>query len=459
MNQPHPGRGIPSLDLLLRTPEGLGLLEAHGRIRVLEALRDGASSLRRASRLPADPAGFLLEHASRQLQALNQPSLRRVLNVTGVILHTNLGRSILAPVALEALQEAASGPTNLELDLEQGRRGSRQVHVRDLLALLTGAPSALVVNNCAAAVMLTVATLARNREVVVSRGEMVEIGDSFRLPEILSHAGARLVEVGTTNRTRLEDYRAALGPDTGLVMVSHPSNYRIEGFTESPDPIRVAALAREHTIPSFLDLGSGLLLDPAEHGLPNEPTVPDAVAAGFDLVAFSGDKLLGGPQAGILLGRADLLRTMSQTPLARAVRIGKLPLAALEATLRLYLDPRRVLEELPTMVALRLSAESLRKRAETLADDLRDRLGGRVQVEVVSSRSTPGGGGMPGAELSGWCVRLVPPDGEQAWAERLRREPIPVLATCRKGGLHLDLRTLPSEDEPELIRALESTAP
>ncbi len=459
MSQPHPGRGIPSLDLLLRTPEGLELLEAHGRIRVLEALRDGAASLRGASRLPADPAAFILEHASAQLQALCEPSLRRVLNATGVVLHTNLGRSTLARAALEALQEAASGPTNLELDLEQGRRGSRQVHVRDLLALLTGAPSALVVNNCAAAVMLTVDALARNRDVVVSRGELVEIGDTFRLPELLRHAGARLVEVGTTNRTRLEDYQVALGPETGLVMVSHPSNYSIEGFTGRPDPARVAALAREHAVPSFLDLGSGLLLDPEEHGLPCEPTIPDAVAAGFDLVAFSGDKLLGGPQAGILLGRADLLRTMSRTPLARAVRVGKLTLAALEATLRLYLDPRRALDEIPTLATLRLAPEALRKRAEALAEDLRVRLEGRVQVEVVSSRSTPGGGGMPGAELSGWCVRLVPPDGEQAWAERLRREPRPVLAICRRGGLHLDLRTLPPEDEPELVRALESTAP
>lgn len=458
MSEEHPGRGIPSLDRLLRDPEAAPLLERYARSRVVEALRDGAASLREASRLPEDPRASILAHAARQLEELHGPSLRRVLNATGVVLHTNLGRAVLSRAAVQAVVEVASGASNLEIDLETGERGSRHAHVRDLLALLTGAPSALVVNNCAAAVLLAVDSLSRGREVVVSRGQLIEIGDSFRLPEVLVRGGARLVEVGTTNRTYLADFEAGLGPDTGMLLVSHPSNYRIQGFAHQPDPAEVAGLARRRGVVSFMDLGSGLLLPPRSHGLPPEPTVPEAVAAGFDLVAFSGDKLLGGPQAGILVGRADLLRLLASNPLARAVRVDKLTLAALEATLRLYLDPEQALEEVPTLAMLRLDPEELQERAEALAGALARRLGPGVTVEVCGCESSVGGGSMPGQGLPGRAVLLRPAGGEEQWAARLRHHRIPVVATCRDGALRLDLRTVLPEDEPDLLEALEATA-
>ncbi len=459
MSQGHPGRRIPSLDRLLGQPATQALAQSYSRPRVLEALRDAAASLRKASRLPEDPGAWILAQASRQLEAMHRPSLRRVLNVTGVLLHTNLGRAPLAPSAVRALGEVACAAVNLEVDLETGGRGSRQAHVRDLLTLLTGAPSALVVNNCAAAVMLVVDGLARGREVVVSRGELVEIGDSFRLPEIVVRAGGRLVEVGTTNRTGLADYQGALSPETGLVMVSHASNYTLHGYVHRPAFAEVTDLARQRGVPSFLDLGSGLLIDPRRCGLPLEPTVPEAVAAGFDLVAFSGDKLLGGPQAGILVGRADLLRTLGRSPLARALRVDKLTLSALEATLRLYLDPDQALREVPTLVRLRMDPQVLKARSEALARELAVRLEGRAGVQVVVSPGSVGGGGMPGQDLPGWAIRVRPPSGEEPWAERLRHYRVPVMVTCREGALRLDLRTLPSEDETLLIAALEATAP
>lgn len=455
----HPGRGIPSVDRMLRDPRAGALLGRYARSRVVDALRDASASLRSGSRLPDDPAAWILDHAAEQLDLMHQPSLRRVLNATGVVLHTNLGRSVLANAAVEAMVEAASGPTNLELDLERGERGSRQSHVRDLLTLLTGAPSALVVNNCAAAVLLAAEGLARGREVVASRGELIEIGGSFRLPDVLVRAGARLVEVGTTNRTWLADYEAALGPDTALVLVSHPSNYRIEGFSHQPDPAEVTALARRHGVVSLLDLGSGLLLDPQSHGLPPEPTVSGAVAAGFDLVAFSGDKLLGGPQSGLLVGRADLVRALSANPLARAMRVDKLTLAALEATLRLYLDPERALREIPTLAMLRQGEAGLRARAEAFVARLAPRLGSRATVSLATGLSSVGGGSMPGQALPTCLVLVKPPGREEEWAARLRSHRPPVLAACREGSLRLDLRTVAAEDEPHLLKALEATAP
>jgi L-seryl-tRNA(Ser) seleniumtransferase len=265
--------------------------------------------------------------------------------------------------------------------------------------------------------------------------------------------------VGTTNRTWLADYEAALGPETGLVMVSHTSNYAFQGFVHRPEAAEVAALARQHGAVSFLDLGSGLLLDPRRHGLPPEPTVPEAVAAGFDLVAFSGDKLLGGPQAGLLVGRADLLRGLARSPLARAVRVGKLTLAALEATLRLYLDPDQALQEVPTLAMLRMDPQALRARSQALAGELAARLEGRARVRVVANSGSVGGGGMPGQDLPGWAIQVQPPSGEEQWAERLRWHRLPVLVTCREGSLRLDLRTLPEADEPLLLEAMEATAP
>lgn len=450
-------REIPSVDRLLR--EADPLLERYPRHLVTDALRAATASLRADPDAPAGLEG-ILEQAARILEDLHRPSLRRVVNATGVVLHTNLGRSVLAEHAVRRLVEAASGCTNLEVDLWDGRRGSRHSHVRGLLTRLTGAPAALVVNNCAAAVLLAIDSLARDREVVVSRGELIEIGGSYRLPDVLRRGGARLVEVGTTNRTYLRDYEEALTPETALLLVSHPSNYRIQGFAHQPDPAEVTALGRLRGVPTFMDLGSGLLLDPQRYGLPQEPTVQEAVKAGFDLVAFSGDKLLGGPQAGILVGRADLIRRLAESPLARAVRVDKLTLAALEGTLQLYLDPERALREIPTLAMLRHDPAGLEARTLQFRDAAAERLGARATVEVARGASSVGGGSMPGEDLPGPVVVVRPADSrEEDWAARLRRHDPPVMAACREGALRLDLRTVPPVEEGTLLDTLEATAP
>lgn len=440
------------MDRLLR--EAGPLLERYPRPLVTDALRTATAAARHNGEHTVQA---LLEHAARVLEDMLQPSLRRVINATGVVLHTNLGRSVLADHAVQRMLEAATGPTNLEVDLHDGRRGSRHSHVRDLLATLTGAPAALVVNNCAAAVLLAIDSLARDREVIVSRGELIEIGGSYRLPDVLRRGGARLVEVGTTNRTYLEDYAQALTPETAMLLVSHPSNYRIQGFAHQPDPAELTALGREHGVVSFMDLGSGLLLDPSRYGLPPEPTVPECVRQGFDLVAFSGDKLLGGPQAGVLVGRKDVIQRLAESPLARAVRVDKLTLAALEGTLQLYLDPERALREIPT---LRMLRDVPAQRTQDFGEVAAERLGERAAVAVVPGASSVGGGSMPGEDLPGVVLSLRPRDGrEQDWAERLRRHGRPVLATCRDGALRLDLRTVQPAEEAALLDTLEATAP
>ncbi len=424
----------PSVDALVRAAD----CEAPHAL-VVEAARSAIAE-RRASGEPATVED-LRETVRERVRRQSRPSLRRVLNATGVVLHTNLGRAPLAEAAVERIAGTARGWSNLELDLETGRRGSRQAHLEPLLRELTGARAALCVNNGAAAVLLALAALAAGREVVVSRGELVEIGDGFRIPDVLEQSGARLREVGTTNRTRLADYERAIGPETAALLRVHQSNYRIVGFTERVELPALADLARTRDLALIEDLGSGALLDAGP--LADEPTARQAVAGGADLVTFSGDKLLGGPQAGILLGSAEAVAACRRHPLARALRLDKLSVAALEATLALYREPERALREIPALRAACEPAEDVRARAERLAR----RLGGRV-VETVGR---VGGGALPLTELPSFGVALDGPADERAAA--LRGGEPPVLARVLDGACVLDCRTL-RDDELELVGLL-----
>ncbi|MCZ2343015.1 MAG: L-seryl-tRNA(Sec) selenium transferase [Bacteroidales bacterium] len=381
------------------------------------------------------------------------PRIRSVINATGVVLHTNLGRSPLAESAAQAAYEAARGYLNLELDLTTGKRSSRQLNVRAGLCQLTGAESATVVNNCAAATVIVLRTLAAGKEVIVSRGQLIEIGGSFRIPDILTVSGATLREVGTTNMTRLSDYEAAIGPNTGLLMKIHTSNYRVRGFTKAVEIGELVALGRKHGLPVIDDAGSGAALDLGRYGLPGEPRVTDGIAAGADLVLFSGDKLLGGPQAGIIAGRQDLIQRIERDPLMRAFRLDKMTLAALEATLQLYRDPERVTRELPTLRMLTMPLAELRQRSEAFAKRLRALPGGQ-QVEILDDVAYVGGGSLPDQTLPTVVIALTPPISEETLAARLRAGTPAVMGRVQDGRVLLDLRTVLEHQEEALFTAL-----
>jgi L-seryl-tRNA(Ser) seleniumtransferase len=413
-------RDLPSVDELTRDVDDPLAVDAARTVleRAREEIRAGAEP------------GDLARRLHGELRALRAPSLRRVLNATGVLVHTNLGRAPLAAEALAHVVETARGYSNLELDLSSGSRGSRQDHLASLLRRLTGAEAALVVNNNAAAMLLALAALAEGREVIVSRGELIEIGDGFRIPDVLARSGARLVEVGTTNRTRARDYERAIGSDTALLLRVHQSNFRVVGFAEQPRVEELAAIAARHGLPLVDDLGSGVL-DP----IPGEPTVRESPA---DLVCFSGDKLLGGPQAGIVVGRAELVERLRRHPLQRALRADKLSLAALEGTLRLYLDAP---ERIPVLRMLRQDATTVRLRAEQLAS----LTGGTVEETV----GRVGGGALPLAELPSFACAL-----DESLAAPLRGGDPPVLGIVRDGKLLLDCLALTDDDVDSVARAV-----
>ncbi|MFN3430765.1 MAG: L-seryl-tRNA(Sec) selenium transferase, partial [Candidatus Sericytochromatia bacterium] len=421
-----------------------------------QALREEVAE-ERARRLAGEPpreTDALAAAAMARLERLFRPRLRRVVNATGVVLNTNLGRSPLPPAVLEGLTAIAGGYSNLELDLETGQRGSRYSHVEELLCRLTGAEAALVVNNCAAAVLLVVDAFARGREVVVSRGQLIEIGGSFRLPEVITGSGARLVEVGTTNKTYLGDYENALGPDTGLLMLSHTSNYRIIGFTAEVERGALADLGRARGVVTVEDLGSGLLVDLTRFGVPKEPTVQESVESGIDLVTVSGDKLLGGPQCGLILGRKDLIARLKRHPLLRALRQDKLGLAALEGTLRLYLQPDHVVAEVPIFKAMAKRPDALKGEANRLAERLAPLPG--VAVRVIEGTSSVGGGTLPGVELPTWLVAVRPEAlGVDELARRMRTGEPAVVGRIAEDQLLLDPRTLLEGDEARVQAALE----
>src|SRR4051794_6204409 len=418
-------RDLPSVDELVRG------LDDPLAVDAARAVLDHARAEIRAGSDPGDPG----ERLERELRAMRSPSLRRVLNATGVVIHTNLGRAPLAEEAIERVVETARGYSNLELDLSSGTRGSRQDHVAGLLRRLTGAEAALVVNNNAAAVLLALAALGEGREVIVSRGELIEIGDGFRIPDVLTRSGARLVEVGSTNRTRAKDYDKAVGPDTALLLRVHQSNFRVVGFTELPRLEELAAVARRHGVPLVDDLGSGVLVE-----LPGEPSAKESLADGADLVCFSGDKLLGGPQAGIVVGRADLVEQLRRHPLQRAMRADKLTLAALEGTVQLYLEaPQRI----PVLRMLAQELEVVRSRAERLAA----LVGGTVESTV----GRVGGGAMPLAELESVACAV-----EESLAAPLRHGEPPVLGVVRDGKLLLDCLTLTDAEVDEVAAAVSA---
>ena len=452
-------RLIPSLERLLESDAFAGILEAHPRGLVVQHLRTELDRVRRelsdGKGSVVDPGALPRDVEDPQLYAVGveerlrvsaTPSLRSVINGTGVILHTNLGRAPLADSALDAMASVARGYANLEYDLEAGSRGSRYDHCTDLLRELTGAGGALVSNNGAAALVLALRTMAFGRAVLVSRGELVEIGGGFRIPEILESAGATLSEVGSTNRTRLEDYRAgAAKSDPALILKVHRSNFRITGFTEEASLGELVGLGAELGVPVVHDLGSGLLADPERLGLPREPGPAESLAVGADIVAFSGDKLLGGPQAGILLGKAEWVDQMRKNPWCRAVRVDKTALAGLEATLRLYRDPETALREIPVLAMLSASLEVLRERAEMMAASIS---GAGVAAEVIETTSVVGGGTYPGVELESCGVRVDSrEEGADPLAARLRAACVPLVGRVENGAFWIDLRTvLPWQD-------------
>jgi L-seryl-tRNA(Ser) seleniumtransferase len=429
-------RDLPSVDELAGDAR---LADSAPRPLVVAAVRSALARAREDIQAGAAP-GDLVRRVEQELVAARAPRLRPVLNATGVIVHTNLGRAPLAEAALERVREVAGGYSNLEYDLRAGGRGSRQDHVAPILRRLTGAEGALVVNNNAAAVLLALAALAEGREVLVSRGELIEIGDGFRIPDVLARSGARLREVGTTNRTRAADYESAFGPDTALVLRVHQSNFRVVGFTELPSLEELVRVARAHGLPVVDDLGSGALVESPLVG--DEPTARESLAAGADLVCFSGDKLLGGPQAGIIVGRADLVERLRRHPLQRALRADKLTLAALEATLALYLDPGRATKEIPVLRELADSADVVRARAERLA--------GLVGGEVEQAVARVGGGALPLADLPSFACAI-----EEELAARLREVDPPVIGLVRDGRCLLDCRTL---SDAEVDQVADSVA-
>lgn len=459
----RPVSRLPSVDAVLRTEPAQGAIAVHGHQLVADGVRAVLADLRAHS--PAKPPlpAEVASEALMRIAAATRPSLRPVLNLTGTVLHTNLGRALVAEAAREAVLADMSGAVNLEYDVEGGKRGDRDDHIRDLLKRLTGAEDAIVVNNNAAAVILSLNSLALGREVIVSRGELVEIGGAFRMPDIMARAGCKLVEVGTTNRTHARDYRDAICSETAMLMKVHTSNFLVQGFTKEVAHREVAEIAHAASLPFVDDLGSGVLVDLAAHGLTRERTVQDALKDGADLVTFSGDKLLGGPQTGLIVGRRDLVQKLAKNPLKRALRVDKLRLAVLEATLRLYLDPDRLAERLPTLRLLTRPPDAIRHVAELIRPRLAAALGDGFTVEISDCASETGSGALPLATIpsAGLAVRPAA-RGEKGRASgravedlaaALRRLPVPVIGRIAEGALVLDLRCL--ERPSQLLEQLD----
>ncbi|MGB9792123.1 MAG: L-seryl-tRNA(Sec) selenium transferase [Thermacetogeniaceae bacterium] len=447
-------RRLPAVHELVRQAADAGELPQH---ILTAAAREVLAEWRRAVlERGAEPPGIadLAEAVRERAASRLRQSLRPVINATGVVLHTNLGRAPLSASALEAVTAVAKGYCNLEMVLETGERGSRYSHVEGLLKELTGAEAALVVNNNAAAVLLCLSALAKGKEVIVSRGELVEIGGSFRIPEVMAESGAVLREVGTTNKTYPRDYERAIGPDTALLLKVHPSNYRVLGFTREVSREELVSIGRRHGLPVMEDLGSGALVELRGLERGSEPTVQESIAAGVDIVTFSGDKLLGGPQAGIILGRSELVNALKRHPLLRALRVDKLTLAALEATLRSY-QRGDALEAVPVLRMLSLGEGELKARAERICGMLAERLGESCAVCVSGGFSQAGGGALPLAELPTFLVVLRPKAvSPAAVSERLRRGDPPVVARVQEDAVLLDPRTIGEEEEPLLVEAV-----
>jgi L-seryl-tRNA(Ser) seleniumtransferase len=457
---------LPSVDRLANHQQSLALVACFGRTALVEAIRTELTMLRtQAIAALSDPKVWfeateesILGAVAARLEAVSRPSFQAVLNLTGTVLHTNLGRAPLPQEAIDAICATANGASNLEFDLERGVRGDRDDHIEALLRRLTGAEAATVVNNCAAAVLLVLNTLAIKREVPVSRGELIEIGGSFRLPDIMSRAGCRLVEVGTTNRTHLSDFLQAINPKTALVMKVHTSNYVVQGFTASVPEADLADACHARGVPFVVDLGAGALIDLSAYGLPKESTPSEEIARGADLVLFSGDKLLGGPQVGLIIGKAALIAKIKRNPLKRALRIDKMSMAALEAVLRLYLHPERLAERLPTLRLLSRTREAVRATAARVQPVLAAHLGNWADVELVDCDSEIGSGAQPTQKLKSAGLAIMPRTARGRGGALMRLQallralPVPVIGRVEKNALVFDFRCI--EDESLLIAQL-----
>ena len=449
-SQNSPLAALPAVDRLLDSEEARNLAAEFGRPEATQAAREILAAARDAhlqSGAAVPDPDALLARISARLNERAAPSLRRVFNLTGVVLHTNLGRAPLAESAVEAAVEAARGAGNLEYRIAEGKRGDRDEHVEEQLCRLTGAEAATVVNNNAAAVMLALNTFALRKEVPVSRGELIEIGGSFPMPEIMARAGCRLVEVGTTNRTHLRDFAEAIGPNTGMVMKVHTSNYVVEGFTAEAPEAALASLCREKRVPFAIDLGSGALVDLERFGLPREPTPMEALRHGADLVTFSGDKLPGGPQAGIVVGGSEAIARLRKNPMKRALRCDKLTIAALSATLRLYADPDRLPERLPVLRMLTRPLAEIAAAARRLAPAAAAAVGDSAAVSVAECESSIGSGALPTRSIPSAGLSLTPAGlGVDGLAAAFRALPVPVIGRIRDEALILDFRCLEDED-------------
>ena len=447
-------RALPSVDRLLSDSRVLTLIGRYGRTRVVEIVRAVLETERARLANETDGAVFdetaFLETCSAQLAADAAPALKRVYNLTGTVLHTNLGRAVMPQCAAEAVMAAMTSPVNLEFDLDGAGRGERDSHIERRLTRLTGAEAAAVVNNNAAAVYLTLNTLAPKKEVLVSRGELIEIGGAFRIPDIMSRSGCKLREIGTTNRTHLRDYSEAIGPGTAAVMKVHTSNYAIQGFTASVAEDDLAKLAHERGLPLIVDLGSGMLVDLERYGLPHEPTPREALAHGADVVTFSGDKLLGGPQAGLIVGRKDLIARIKKNPMKRALRVDKMTIAALEAVLRLYSHPETLQQELPALRALTRKQRDIEEQAERVLPHVAAMLPDGAQARVRTCASQIGSGSLPVDSLPSAAIAIEPAgkarsSAAQRVASAFRALPVPVIGRVKDGAFLMDMRCLDDE--------------
>jgi len=454
-------RNLPSVDAVLKTETAEVLREQYGRAALTDAVRDVLEHARNACRVgaKAPSADQLAAEAGMELDTASRSSLRPVFNLTGTVLHTNLGRAVLAETAIEAATIAMREAVTLEFDMGAGERGERDDHVRALLCELTGAEDATLVNNNAAAVLLVLNSLALGRESLVSRGELIEIGGSFRMPDIMARAGTKLVEVGTTNRTHPRDYANAIGPETGLVLKVHTSNYRIQGFTAEVDASELAEIAHKAKVPLVHDLGSGTLVDLSRYGIEKEPTVRDTVAAGADIVTFSGDKLLGGPQAGFIAGKREFIARINKNPMKRALRVDKIRLAAIEATLKLYRDPDRLAGRLPTLRFLARTQEDIAAQARRVLECVTRMVGPEFAVDVCACNSQIGSGALPLATIpsAGLAIRAKTRGGLlEKLSARMRALHVPVIGRIEDDALKLDLRCL-ADEELFMVEMAEGT--
>ena len=458
-------RRIPSVDKIIERDDMKALLGKYSRGIVLKAIQTKLENMRKNILNAQEPFSdkepitidFSDDEIKEVIQSFSNNHLEKVINATGVVLHTNLGRSILPVEAIDNLADIAHSYSNLEYDLEEGRRGHRYSHVEELLCEISGAEAAFVVNNNAGAVLLTLNALAEGKEAIVSRGELIEIGGSFRIPDIMKRSGALMVEVGTTNKTHLSDYEKAISDKTGLLLKVHTSNYRIVGFTSEVDLSGLIELGEKHNLPLLNDLGSGSLIDFSLYGIAHEPTVQDVVKTGIDVVTFSGDKLLGGPQAGIILGKRNILAKLIRNPLNRALRIDKLTLIALESTLRLYLDQETVIQKIPTLRMITLPLETIERRVFDFKRKLQENIPDHIKVQIIDDTSQVGGGALPSQELPTKVIAITSRAiSVQNLEKRLRENKPPIIARINKDQLRIDLRTVDESEEEYMIASIAS---